>query len=56
LAEASKKDAAAGKSAADALKENVLPIVRQIQAAGMVTLAQIADALNASLRRQNARQ
>jgi DNA invertase Pin-like site-specific DNA recombinase len=47
LAEAGKLGAEAGKRAADQFAANVLPIVRQIQAAGAVTLAQIAEALNA---------
>lgn len=45
--EAGRKGAAAGKLAADAFAANVLPIVRQMQAAGLTTLAQIADALKA---------
>jgi DNA invertase Pin-like site-specific DNA recombinase len=47
LAEAGKKGALTGKLAADAFAANVLPIVRQMQAAGLTTLAQIADVLNA---------
>ena len=43
----SKKGAAAGKQAADAFAASVPPIVRQMQAAGLTTLAQIAEALNA---------
>ena len=47
LAEASRKGADAGREAADAFAANVLPIVRQMQASGCTTLAQIAEALNA---------
>jgi DNA invertase Pin-like site-specific DNA recombinase len=47
LAEAGKLGAEAGKRAADQFAANVLPLVRQIQAVGAVTLAQIAEALNA---------
>ena len=44
--EARARSIEATKAAADLFAENVLPIVRQIQAAGATTLAQIADALN----------
>ncbi len=47
LAEAQAKGAAAGKAAADAFAANVLPVVRQLQAAGVVTVRAIAEALNA---------
>lgn len=47
LAEAQAKGAAAGKAAADAFAANVLPVVRQLQAAGVVTVRGIAEALNA---------
>ena len=47
LPEAQAKSAAAGKTAADAFAANVLPVVRQLQAAGMVTVRAIAEALNA---------
>jgi DNA invertase Pin-like site-specific DNA recombinase len=47
LGEASKKGAAVGREAADAFAANALPIVRQMQAAGLTSLQQIADALNA---------
>jgi hypothetical protein len=39
--------AAAGKAAADAFAANVLPVVRDLQAAGVVTVRAIAEALNA---------
>src|SRR6516225_1013521 len=47
LAEASRKGAAAGYAAADVFAANVLPIVRQLQASGLATLREIAEALNA---------
>jgi hypothetical protein len=40
------KGTAANKKAADAFAANVLPIVRQIQAAGVSGLKSIANALN----------
>jgi DNA invertase Pin-like site-specific DNA recombinase len=46
LAEACAKGTAANKKAADAFAANVLPVVRQIQAAGVSGLQHIADALN----------
>jgi DNA invertase Pin-like site-specific DNA recombinase len=46
LAEASRKGAAAGYAAADVFAANVLPIVRQLQASGLATLREIAEALN----------
>ena len=47
LAEAAAKGAAAQRMAADAFAANVLPVVRQIQAAGATTHRAIAEALNA---------
>jgi DNA invertase Pin-like site-specific DNA recombinase len=47
LAEASRKGAAAGAASAEVFAANVLPIVRQLQAAGLTTLRQLAEALNA---------
>jgi hypothetical protein len=47
LAEAAVKRAAANREAADGLAANVLPIVRQIRAAGGTTHRAIADAVNA---------
>jgi DNA invertase Pin-like site-specific DNA recombinase len=47
LAEASRKGADAGHAAADAFAANVLPIVRQLQASGLITLRELAEALNA---------
>jgi len=47
LGEAAEKGAAANRTAADAFAANVLPIVRQIEAAGATTHRAIAAALNA---------
>jgi DNA invertase Pin-like site-specific DNA recombinase len=47
LGEAQSKGAAANRTAADAFAANVLPIVRQIEAAGVATHRAIAAALNA---------
>jgi DNA invertase Pin-like site-specific DNA recombinase len=47
LADAQELGRAAGRAAADQFAANVLPIVRQMQAAGVTTLQAIADALNA---------
>jgi DNA invertase Pin-like site-specific DNA recombinase len=47
LADAQQLGRAAGRAAADQFAANVLPIVRQMQAAGVTTLQAIADALNA---------
>jgi DNA invertase Pin-like site-specific DNA recombinase len=47
LAEASAKGAATQRAGADAFAANVLPIVRQIQAAGATTPRAVAAALNA---------
>ncbi len=47
LPEAQAKSAAANKAGADAFAANVLPVVRQLQAAGVVTTRAIAEALNA---------
>jgi DNA invertase Pin-like site-specific DNA recombinase len=47
LDEAQAKGAAANRTAADAFAANVLPIVRQIEAAGVTTHRAIAAALNA---------
>lgn len=47
LAEAAAKGAAAQRTAADTFAANVLPVVRQIQAAGATTHRAIAEALNA---------
>lgn len=46
LAEAQAMGAAAQRAAADAFAANVLPVVRQIQAAGVVSLRGVAAALN----------
>ena len=46
LAEASVKGRAASQAAADAFAANVLPVVRQMQASGITTLAELATALN----------
>ena len=46
LAEACAKGTAANKKVADAFAANVLPIVRQIQAAGVSGLQNIANALS----------
>jgi DNA invertase Pin-like site-specific DNA recombinase len=47
LSEAQALGREVGREAADQFAANVLPIVRQMQAAGLTTLQQIADALNA---------
>jgi hypothetical protein len=47
LGEAQAKGAAANRTAADAFAANVLPIVRQIEAAGATTHRAITAALNA---------
>jgi DNA invertase Pin-like site-specific DNA recombinase len=47
LAEASAKGQAANRAAADSFAANVLPIVRQLQGAGITTTRAIAEALNA---------
>ena len=47
LAEASAKGASANRSAADAFASNVLPVVKEIQAAGVTTHRGLAAALNA---------
>lgn len=47
LADAQAMGSAANSAAADAFAENVLPIVRQIQASGATTHRAIAEALNA---------
>ncbi len=47
LAEASAKGAQANRDAADRFAANVLPVVRQLQAAGVTGLLGIAQALNA---------
>ncbi len=47
LAEAAVMGAAANREGADAFAANVLPIVREIQAAGAMTARAVADALNA---------
>jgi DNA invertase Pin-like site-specific DNA recombinase len=47
LAEAQAKGSAATRQAADAFAANVLPVVRQLQAAGTTTARDIAKALNA---------
>jgi hypothetical protein len=41
------KGAAANRGAADAFAANVLPLLRQLQAAGITTARAIAEALNA---------
>ena len=47
LREAQAKGAAAGAEAADAFAANVLPIIREMQRAGITTARKIAEALNA---------
>ena len=47
LAEAQAQGSAANRNAADAVAANVLPVVRQLQAAGVTTVRAIAEALNA---------
>jgi len=47
LAEAAVMGAAANREGADAFAANVLPIVREIQAAGAMTARAVSDALNA---------
>jgi DNA invertase Pin-like site-specific DNA recombinase len=47
LSEAQSKGAAANRAGAEAFAANVLPIIRQIQAAGITTSRAIAAALNA---------
>ena len=47
LPEAQAKGVAAIKGAADDFAANVLPVVRQLQAAGVVTVRALAEALNA---------
>lgn len=47
LAEAQAMGAAANRAAADTFASNVLPVVRQMQAAGITTVRAIAEALNA---------
>ena len=47
LAEAGAKGAVTQRAEADAFAANVLPIVRQIEAAGATTHRAIAEALNA---------
>ncbi len=46
LSAAQAKGAAANREAADAFAANVLPVVRQLQAAGITTARAIAEALN----------
>lgn len=46
LAGAAAKGAVANRTAADAFAANVLPVVRQIQAAGIKTHRALAEALN----------
>ena len=46
LAEAQALGAAAGRAGAYAFAANVLPVVRDLQAAGVVTVRAIAEALN----------
>ena len=46
LAEAQALGAAAGRAGADAFAANVLPVVRDLQATGVVTIRAIAEALN----------
>jgi Recombinase len=46
LPEAQAKGVSVNRQAADAFAANVLPVVRQIQAAGATTFRAIADALN----------
>src|SRR3954466_3835095 len=47
LAEAQAKGGASVRTAADQFAANVLPVIRQIQATGVSTLADLAEALNA---------
>ena len=47
LGEAQAKGASANRAGADTFAANVLPVVRQIQASGAITLRAIAEALNA---------
>src|SRR3954467_14292062 len=47
LAEAQAKGASSNRAAADQFAANVLPVIRQIQATGVTTLADLAEALNA---------
>jgi DNA invertase Pin-like site-specific DNA recombinase len=47
LAEAQAKGADANREAADAFAANVLPVVRELRAAGITTVRAIAEALNA---------
>jgi DNA invertase Pin-like site-specific DNA recombinase len=47
LAEARERAAATNKGLADAYAANVLPVIREIRRAGVTSLHQIADALNA---------
>src|SRR3954464_9834346 len=47
LEEAQAKGAASLRAAADQFAANVLPVIRQIQATGVTTLADLAEALNA---------
>lgn len=47
LAEAQARGGASTRAAADQFAANTLPIIRQIQATGATTLAQLAEALNA---------
>jgi len=47
LPEASAKGAAATQAAAEAFAANVLPVLRQMQASGVTTLAELAAGLNA---------
>jgi DNA invertase Pin-like site-specific DNA recombinase len=47
LGEAQAKGATANRTAADAFAANVLPVVRQLQASGIVSTRAIAEALNA---------
>ena len=46
LAEAQVKGGVSSQLAADAFAANVLPVVRQMQASGLTTLAEIATGLN----------
>lgn len=45
--QASERGATAGRAQADQFAANVLPVIRQIEAAGVTTLRGIADAMNA---------
>ena len=47
LAEAQAQGSAANRNTADAFAANVLPVVRQLRAAGVTTVRAIAEALNA---------